>query len=178
MEYLDIFDENNKPLGIIKEKSKVHEDVDYHRTAHVWIINNKKELLIQKRSKDKKNNPNCWDISGAGHIKAGEDVINGAIRELKEELGVYAKEEDLKLISIIKSEDEPNNCEFAYVYLLESDNKVEDYVFEDKEVSEVKYVYYEDLERMVKEKEKDLLMHEEEFRDLFDYIRKNYILLT
>lgn len=178
MEYLDIFDENNKPLGIIKEKSKVHEDVDYHRTAHVWIINNKKELLIQKRSKDKKNNPNFWDISGAGHIKAGEDVINGAIRELKEELGVYAKEEDLKLISIIKSEDEPNNCEFAYVYLLESDNKVEDYVFEDKEVSEVKYVYYEDLERMVKEKEKDLLMHEEEFRDLFDYIRKNYILLT
>ena len=105
-------------------------------------------------------------------------MINGAIRELKEELGVYAKEEDLKLISIIKSEDEPNNCEFAYVYLLESDNKVEDYVFEDKEVSEVKYVYYEDLERMVKEKEKDLLMHEEEFRDLFDYIRKNYILLT
>lgn len=105
--------------------------------------------MIQKRSKDKKNNPNFWDISGAGHIKAGEDVINGAIRELKEELGVYAKEEDLKLISIIKSEDEPNNCEFAYVYLLESDNKVEDYVFEDKEVSEVKYVYYEDLEKFV-----------------------------
>ena len=74
--------------------------------------------MIQKRSKDKKNNPNIWDISGAGHIKAGEDVINGAIRELKEELGVYAKEEDLKLISIIISEDEPNNCEFAYVYLL------------------------------------------------------------
>ena len=118
MEYLDIFDENNKPLGIIKEKSKVHEDGDYHRTAHVWIINNKKELLIQKRSKDKKNNPNFWDISGAGHIKAGEDVINGAIRELKEELGVYAKEEDLKLIFIINSDYEPNTCEFAYVYLL------------------------------------------------------------
>lgn len=49
MEYLDIFDENNKPLGIIKEKSKVHEDGDYHRTAHVWIINNKKELFDSKK---------------------------------------------------------------------------------------------------------------------------------
>lgn len=48
MEYIDIFDENNNPTGKIKEKTKAHEDGDFHRTAHIWIINNKKELLIQK----------------------------------------------------------------------------------------------------------------------------------
>ena len=35
-----------------------------------------------------------WDISVEGHIRAGKSVIDGAIRELKEELGVEAKEKD------------------------------------------------------------------------------------
>ncbi len=48
MEYIDIFDENNNPTGQIKEKVKAHEEGDFHRTAHVWIINDKNELLLQK----------------------------------------------------------------------------------------------------------------------------------
>ena len=47
--------------------------------------------------------PNCWDISGAGHIKTGEIVITGAIRELKKELGVGIAEKDLQYITKIKS---------------------------------------------------------------------------
>ena len=88
MEYIDIFDENNNPTGEVKEKTQAHEDGNFHRTAHIWIMNDKKELLLQKRSTTKKSHPNCWDISGAGHIMAGESVIDGAIRELKEELGI------------------------------------------------------------------------------------------
>ena len=118
MEYIDIFDENNNPTGIVKEKKQAHEDGDFHRTAHIWIINNKKELLLQKRSSSKKTHLNCWDISGAGHIREGETVIEGAIRELEEELGVKTKESDLKFISIVKSTKNPKNYEFQYVYLL------------------------------------------------------------
>lgn len=84
MEYIDIYDESNNPTGKIKEKTKAHKDGDFHRTAHIWIINDKHELLLQKRSATKKFHPNCWDISGAGHIRAGETVIGGAIRELEE----------------------------------------------------------------------------------------------
>ncbi len=57
---------------------------------------------MQKRSATKKSHPNCWDISGAGHIRAGESVIDGAIRELKEELGVEVEEKDLEYIATIK----------------------------------------------------------------------------
>lgn len=151
MEYIDIFDENNNPTGQIKEKGKAHEEGDFHRTAHVWIINDKNELLLQKRSANKKSHPNCWDISRAGHIKAGE--------------------KDLQYIATIKSTKNPKNMEFAYVYLLRCNKKIEEYTFEDDEVSEVKYVLYKDLEKMVEEKAEGLLIHKEEFEKLFQYIR-------
>ena len=174
MEYIDIFDENNNPTGEIKEKVQAHEDGNFHRTAHIWIMNNKKELLLQKRSATKKSHPNCWDISGAGHIKAGETVLEGAIRELNEELGIKINGGDLKFIATVKSTKNPKNMEFAYVYLLRCNEKVENYIFEDDEVSEVKYVYFEELEKMVADKEEGLLIHEEEYNKLFEFIRKNY----
>lgn len=174
MEYIDIFDENNNPIGEVKEKTQAHEDGNFHRTAHIWIMNDKKEILLQKRSATKKSHPNCWDISGAGHIRAGESVIDGAIRELKEELGVEAKEEDLQYISTIKSTKNPKNMEFGYVYLLRCNKKIEDYILEDNEVSEVKYVYYEELEKMVEKRVEGLLIHEE-YKYLFKYIRNQNI---
>ena len=174
MEYIDIFDENNNPIGEIKEKTKAHEEGNFHRTAHIWIMNDKKELLLQKRSATKKSHPNCWDISAAGHIRAGETVIEGAIRELNEELGIKANESDFKFIAIVKSTKNPYNQEFGYVYLLESCNTIKDYIFEDNEVSEVKYVYFEDLEKMVADKVEGLLIHEEEYKKLFEFIRQNY----
>lgn len=173
MEYIDIVDENNNPIGKVKEKQQAHEDGDFHRTAHIWIINDKNELLLQKRSASKKSHPNCWDISGAGHIRAGESITEGAIRELKEELGVEVTEKDLNYIATIKSTKNPKNMEFGYVYLLRSNKKIEEYVFEDDEVSEVKYIYYEELEKMVEEKAEGLLIHDEEFKKLFEYIRNS-----
>ncbi len=171
MEYIDIFDENNNLIGEIKEKTKAHEDGNFHRTAHIWIINDNNELLLQKRSASKKTHPNCWDISGAGHIREGESVIDGAIRELKEELGVEIKEKNLQYVATIRSTKNPKNMEFQYVYLLKCNKKIADYTFEDEEVSEVKYVYYEDLEKMVEDKAEGLLLHDEEFKKLFEYIR-------
>ena len=44
-----------------------------------------------------------WDFSGAVHIRAGESVIEVAIRELKVELGIEANENDLRFIDIVKS---------------------------------------------------------------------------
>ncbi len=171
MEYIDIFDENNNPTGEIKEKNLAHEQGDFHRTAHIWIINDKNELLLQKRSASKKSHPNCWDISGAGHIRAGETVIQGAIRELKEELGVSVKENELEYIATIKSTKNLKNMEFGYVYLVHLNKEIGEYIFEDEEVQEVKYIYYKDLEKMVEEKQEGLLMHEEEYKKLFQYIR-------
>ncbi len=39
-------------MGKVKEKMQAHEDGNLHRTAHIWIINNKnyyykKEVLVK-----------------------------------------------------------------------------------------------------------------------------------
>ncbi len=64
--------------------------------------------------------------------------------------------------------------EFGYVYLLRCNKKIEEYIFEDNEVSEVKYVNFEELEKMVEERVEGLLIHKEEYKKLFEFIRQNY----
>lgn len=82
-------------------------------------------------------------------------------------MGVEVKEEDLQYIATIKSTKNPKNMEFQYVYLLNCNKEIKEYIFEDKEVSEVKYVFYKDLEKVVEEKAEGLLIHEEEYTKLF-----------
>ena len=43
----------------------------------------------------KKVFPGLWDISVAGHIAAGESILDAALREVHEELGLEIKSEDL-----------------------------------------------------------------------------------
>lgn len=98
MEMLDLVDENGRPTGQIAAREEAHRLGLRHRTSHVWIVRRKAgvlQVLLQKRSEEKDSFPGCYDISSAGHIPAGADYIPSALRELKEELGVSARAEDL-----------------------------------------------------------------------------------
>ena len=97
-EWIDIVDENGQPTGETVEREYAHRNGIWHRTAHLWLVREKDgrvQLLLQKRAQNKDSHPGCYDISSAGHIPAGVDYKPSAIRELKEELGVDAKEEAL-----------------------------------------------------------------------------------
>lgn len=71
MEFLDVTDEKGNKIGIVKARKDVHHDGDFHRSVHVWLINSKQELLVQKRALTKKVSPGCWSASAAGHVSAG-----------------------------------------------------------------------------------------------------------
>ena len=97
-EWFDIVDENGQPTGETVEREYAHSNGIRHRTAHLWLLrvkNGKIQILLQKRAAHKDSYPGCYDISSAGHIPAGVDYKPSAIRELKEELGIDAKESDL-----------------------------------------------------------------------------------
>lgn len=87
-----------RPTGKVKERARVHIDGDWHRSIQVWIIqrigssakNNGEEavtVLLQRRSPYKDTHPNHLDVSCAGHVNAGDDILDTTMRELQEELG-------------------------------------------------------------------------------------------
>lgn len=98
MELLDIVNEYGEPTGETVERAKAHREGLMHRTSHVWLLRRKGgsvQILLQKRSAEKLSHPGCYDISSAGHIPAGQDFAESAVRELGEELGITASEDEL-----------------------------------------------------------------------------------
>ena len=98
MEYLDVCDERGKPTGRIVTRELAHREGILHRTAHVWIVRETEsgvQVLLQKRSRSKDSFPGLYDTSSAGHIPAGGEPLPSALRELREELGIRAKPEQL-----------------------------------------------------------------------------------
>ena len=93
MEIFDIIDEKGNPTGETVTRDQAHAEGIPHRTAHIWIIRQKDgrvQVLLQKRSQNKDSFPGKFDTSSAGHIQAGDEPLESAIRELHEELGIQA----------------------------------------------------------------------------------------
>jgi len=147
-ELIDIYDENGNHIGP-ELRSIVHANGLWHRTAQVWLLNEKHELLLQLRSKQKDCFPELWDISSAGHIPAGCSPKESAIRELEEELGVKVTEEQLIYLfeHVDPYEDKRTghiDREFSEVYLLKVISNIE-FDLQNDEVDEVKWIHYKDL---------------------------------
>ena len=146
-EIFDIFTRDGKHVGTKKE-SVCHgaNPGFYHKPVWIWIINSKNEFLLQKRSSKMKRFPNKWDMPSAGHVKAGETILQGAIRETEEELGVKTKEEDYTFIGEYICD---NAWELGQVYLLKLDLKLEDFKLQEEEVDEIKWVTFNEFENII-----------------------------
>lgn len=97
-ELIDILTPEGKPTGKVALKSEAHKNGWFHATVHIWLYTKDNQILLQKRALTKKVFPGLWDISVAGHIAAGESVLEAAIREVEEELGLKINASDLKKI--------------------------------------------------------------------------------
>ena len=177
-EYFDLLDENGNKTGKIKLRTEVHRDGDWHKAVHIWIINNKGDVLLQRRCATKDSNPNMLDISSAGHLSAGDDSLSGAIRKLKEELNLDVNKEELQFIKTLKCSSKYTstfiNNEFDDLYILRTDKTINDMEFQEDEISEIFFVPYKQFKEMVNNKQPDLLMHDEEFEILFELFDNEY----
>jgi len=133
LEYLDVCDENGRPLGTVVARDVAHSEGILHRTAHVWIvreIEGRYQVLLQKRSMEKESFPGLYDTSSAGHIPAGEEPLPSALRELNEELGIPARPEQLA---------------FAGAFRIRYEKTFHGKLFRDNEYTSV-YVYREPVD--------------------------------
>lgn len=97
-EQIDILNPDGSGAGYARGRTEVHAKGLWHRTVHIWAFDDAGRILFQLRSHLKENNPNLLDTSCAGHISAGDDSLHAGLRELREELGVLKRAEDLKYL--------------------------------------------------------------------------------
>ena len=170
-EYFDVLDENGNKTNIVKSRTEVHSTGLWHKTAHIWVINDKNEILLQRRCATKDSNPNMLDISCAGHLNAGETSIVGALRELKEELNLEVNPQELQFIKTFKKSSIISNSfinnEFVDLYILKTNKSASEMKFQESEISEIFYVPFNDFKNMVTNNHPELLRHDVEFNILF-----------
>ena len=143
MELIDVIDENNKLTGEIEDRWVAYNKGLWRRTVSCWIINEKGEILLQKRTANKKRNPNKWAKTG-GQIDSGESAEDAIFREVKEELVIEIPKNQIKVVDIHKSDYKSKR--FVYNFIFVVNHKIDDYILQEDEVSEVKYVSIEEIE--------------------------------
>lgn len=104
------------------------------------------EFLWQKRSEKIDRYPGDWDISAGGHINLGESLVDAAVREAREEIGAEITPEELEFVAARPF----NKNRFAWIYLTDWTSKIENFHFDDEEVSEVRWVKYGKMEEFRK----------------------------
>lgn len=161
-EIFDVYTRDGQYIGTeLKSVCHSNEAKFYHKPVWIWIINSKNEILVQKRATSKKNHPNEWDMPSAGHVKAGESSIQGAIRETFEELGIVTKESDYKFICEYIFD---KTLEIAQVYILKKDLDISEMKLQKEEVSEVRWLSYEKFKELFYSKE--FVPFDSEYREL------------
>lgn len=86
-EIWDLYSENRELLGRDHIRGEQLPIDGYHLVVRVWIRNSKGEYLISQRSANRSRYPLMWECVGGSVVK-GEDSLQGALREVKEEVGI------------------------------------------------------------------------------------------
>ena len=86
-EIWDIYDINKNKKNKFHKRGLPLDNGDYHIVIHAWVVNSNDEVILTKRHSSKNICPNMWECT-EGSIVAGESSVEGAVRELKEEIGL------------------------------------------------------------------------------------------
>ena len=152
MEYFELFDERNLPRWQQKPRPEVHRDGDWHRSSCVWVLNEKRELLVNHRHPDKDVFADLWDVSIAGHLRPGENFRESALREVQEELGYQPLSSELVFIDVWRMDGfdiqtRLYDREFAGVFCWKTDLPLSAFIPQEDEISELRYLPLEQVRK-------------------------------
>lgn len=109
-EKIDFFDIDGKFVLTGHKSAKYKENSNlYIKGVYIFVVNKKKEILIQRKREDH-TKLDRWEIP-SGHVDSGESYEEAAKRELKEETGIMVPLEHIKTIKTEK----PNEFDAFYI---------------------------------------------------------------
>lgn len=142
-ERCDIYDVYGNRTGKTFLRGFPLKNGQYVMVVDIWVINCNNEILIQKRSRLKKDLPGTW-ATHSGCALAGESSVQAAMRELKEEIGIVI---DPKRIS--KLNRKIRGKLLSENFIVEQEIDISDATLQLEEVSQIKWVSAQQLRKMV-----------------------------
>lgn len=141
---------------------KIHELGLLHREVHVYLISEDKKIIFQHRAKDKDTYPDMYDAGVGGHVDPGDSYIVAAKREMLEESGIVANENDLILVTKLREKtiDEVTgliNNFFREIYFYKIPVKVADLKVEEGKSQGFVFFPWEELCQMTDEEKNKLI---------------------
>ena len=148
MEQVILVDSNDQELGL-EEKFTCHKHpAKLHRAFSIFIFNEKGQLLITKRNKEKKTWPGFWSNAVCSHPRKGEHPEHAADRRLMEELGIKSELKYLfKFIYSANFDGEWGEHELDWVFVGKTGNNLTP---NKSEIDDWKFVDVKELEKDIK----------------------------
>ena len=148
-ETLILVDEHDQEIGTALKEDCHLGDGLLHRAFSVFIFNDKKEVLMQQRSKEKMLWGRFWSNSCCSHPRLGETIGNAAHRRVKEELSL---ETNLDFLYKFKYQEQFLNIgsehELCHVFIGKCNQEPK---VDSSEISDWKYLSIEELTRSIEE---------------------------
>lgn len=166
MEKRDLYDKNRKLTGETIYKGEEIPNGKYIVVVLVFIQNSEGKFLIQKRSERK----NGKFATTGGHPKSGENSIQGIITEVKEEIGLDIKPEDLQFYYGGRSEEEQVFWDDYYIKI--DVPNIEKLQLQEEEVASLHWFTADEIIELMKE-DKFFKNHFEEFEILLEWLENN-----
>lgn len=144
MEKWDVLDEYGHRTGrtVMRGQGRLKPG-EYHLVVHIWIISDNGKFLLQRRAENKKLMPGEWAATGGAAV-AGENSQSAAKRELFEELGITADDNNFIKLCRFKRR---NSLLDVWVITFNSDSS--ELKLQKSEVAEVKWVSSTELLNMI-----------------------------
>lgn len=144
----DLYDEKRNKTGLTLLRGEPVPTGYFHLVVSAWIINNQGQYLLSQRHPDKEF-PYFWECTG-GSVLNGESSLTGAIREVKEELGIELNPDSARLLYRTRRD---KTQDFYDVWLFHRDMPISQLRLQSTEVINARWVDRETLISMYEKKE-------------------------
>lgn len=142
MEFNDIYDKDRRLTGRLHRRGDRWRKGEYGLVVCVWVYDGKGNLLLTRRA-PQKSFAGTWENSG-GAALAGEDSLTAIQRELFEETGIRAEQDEFEFLNATRD----RSCFYDH-YCLKWQGKVEDVVLLPGETDGVQWVTFSQMHHMI-----------------------------
>lgn len=146
IEYNDVYDKNRNLTGKIHQRGTRWKSGEYGLVVCVWVYDGKGNVLLTRRAPGKTFS-GTWENSG-GAAQAGETSRQAIVRELLEETGIRASEEEFELLET----GSDGNTHYDY-YCIKRNTPLNEIVLLPGETDGVQWVSFAQVHEMIKQKQ-------------------------